>query len=174
MPRSFSPRIFLALHRPQERSLECYFRRPRFCRDPSTVPSVFLWVECLLFRTSLLRASLLARLYLARNSGTGYTREFHSGTYEAPFSTRSELWWSIFRLPFSPRAQYPSTFICAHTVVSEPRKSTTKVAVPPELDRLKHGSTARGCITTEIQDSLYAPRWRRESSPRCRSSGIYI
>lgn len=54
----------------------------------------------------MLRASLLARLYLARNSGAGYTREFHSGTYEAPFSTRSELWWSIFRLPFPP---VPST-----------------------------------------------------------------
>lgn len=55
--------------------------------------SVFLWVECLLFRTSLLRASLFA--CTARNSEDGYTREFRSGTYEAPFSTRSELWWSI-------------------------------------------------------------------------------
>lgn len=33
-------------------------------------------------------------------------REFHSSTYEAPFSTRSELWWSIplplylHRVPF--------------------------------------------------------------------------
>lgn len=97
--------------------------------------SVFLWVECLLFRTSLLSARACSLACTARNSAAGYTREFHSDTYEAPFSTRSELWWSIFRFPF-PSAWPPSTFICAHAVVSEPRKSTTKVAVPPELYRL--------------------------------------
>lgn len=44
----------------------------------------------------------------------------------------------VVHLPLSlpPLPGPPSTFICAHAVVSEPRKSTTKVAVPPELYRL--------------------------------------
>lgn len=139
MPRSFSPRIFLAPHRPQERSLECYFRRPRLSgslyrtvgifmsRVPgSSEPLCFARV-CSLACTSLVIAGLGVResftvvrtrlpLALVLNYGGP------SSAFPPP--------------PLSPCARHPSTFICAHAVVSEPRKSTTKVAVPPELYRL--------------------------------------
>jgi len=41
------------------------------------------------------RARVYSLACTARNSENGYTREFRSSTYEAPFNTRSELWWSL-------------------------------------------------------------------------------
>lgn len=165
MPRSFSPRIFLALHRPQERSLECYFRRPRLSGSLYRAVGIFMS-----------RVPALPNLFASRESAPSLVI--------AELGIRESFTVVRTRLPLALVLNYggPSS-----ASLSLPAPGTLQRLYVPTLSSASRGKARRKWLFHQSYTGLavevrpvgalrqkFKARYMRESNPRRCSSGIYI